>query len=300
MFDTVSHWLLRILRVPPEPEPPFGAAGSVRVFRAGKNYYRLRFYLWLVKQAFAVAGIVFWLSIMGEWRELRQAPEAAPPSSGQTNAEVRPSNGSETNRASARQRRERKSPEAVFREISGHTPNAVFALLWVAEGLAILGYLIQLPLTYAAVRLDYEQRWYVVTDRSLRIRHGLWNVREMTMSFANLQHLTVTQGPLQRLLRIADLRVQSAGGGGGGGQPGHSQATASLHIGFFHGVENAAEVRDLILERLRRFRETGLGDPDEAHAKTAAIPTGTSSGDAQAAARELLLAARQLRESLSA
>ena len=37
-----------------------------------------------------------------------------------------------------------------------------------------------------------------------------------------------------------------------------------MHTGFFHGVDNAEEIRDLILNRLRRFRETGLGDPDEA------------------------------------
>ena len=64
------------------------------------------------------------------------------------------------------------------------------------------------------MRLDYEQRWYVVTDRSLRLRTGVWSVREMTMSFANLQQITVTQGPLQRLLGLADVRFQSAGGGG--------------------------------------------------------------------------------------
>ncbi len=38
-----------------------------------------------------------------------------------------------------------------------------------------------------------------------------------------------------------------------------------MHRGFFHGIDNAPEVRELILDRLRRFRDAGLGDPDEVH-----------------------------------
>ncbi len=112
-------------------------------------------------------------------------------------------------------------------------------------------------LTYAALRLDYELRWYVVTDRSLRIRTGIWKVQELTMSFANLQQVMLSQGPVQRFLGIADVLVQSAGGGGS--EHGHQTRESSLHAGYFHGVDNAAEVRDLILARLRHFRENRPG-----------------------------------------
>ena len=145
-------------------------------------------------------------------------------------------------------------------------------------------------------------RWYVVTDRSLRIRTGVWNVQELTMSFANLQQVAVTQGPVQRLLGLADVRVQSAGGGPE--RPGQKQGE-SLHTGHFHGVEHATEIRDLIQERLRRFRETGLGDPDEAHRATppailATAPVSPPTGDGEllAAACELAAEARALRTAL--
>jgi uncharacterized membrane protein YdbT with pleckstrin-like domain len=166
-------------------------------------------------------------------------------------------------------------------------------------------YLVQIPLTYAVRRLDFEMRWYVVTDRSLRIRTGVWSVQELTMSFANLQQVVVTQGPLQRLLGLADVRVQSAGGGSSA--PGQHQRDQSLHTGHFHGVEHASEIRDLILERLRRFRESGLGDPDEARhlhppassAAGAASRAGTGGGpELLAAARELRDEARALRAAL--
>ncbi len=158
----------------------------------------------------------------------------------------------------------------------------------------------QIPFTYALRRLDYEMRWYVVTDRSLRIRTGVWNVQELTMSFANLQQVAVTQGPLQRLLGLADVRVQSAGGGPD--RPGQKHAE-SLHHGHFHGVEHATEIRDLIQERLKRFRETGLGDPEESHhaippAPSALPPGSAGSGALLAAARELATEARALRVAL--
>jgi hypothetical protein len=94
--------------------------------------------------------------------------------------------------------------------------------------------------------------------------------------------------------------VQSAGGGGAGGHYEH-RPHQSLHTGFFHGVDNASEIRDLIIERLRRFRETGLGDPDEAHR----VHGSAESKPAQAgqlsvaAAAELLHAARQLRQAMT-
>lgn len=285
MFDGIGHWLLRVLRVPPQPEPPVGAPESVRVFRAGRNYYRLRFYLWVGKQVLALAGFAFSLFL------ITQIERAGHP------AGERLPDGTDS-------RQHWRQPQNVgeaFGQISDRTPARVFVLLWVLKGIALVVYLVQLPITYALLRLDYEQRWYMVTDRSLRLRSGIGRLREMTMSFANLQQITVAQGPLQRLLGLADVKVQSAGGGGatqGHYQHGHE----SLHTGLFHAVENAEEIRDLITERLRRFRETGLGDPDEKRHHPFAPPPlpahPMESPSALAAANELLTEAKALRQAL--
>ncbi|MBC7368594.1 MAG: PH domain-containing protein, partial [Undibacterium sp.] len=143
------------------------------------------------------------------------------------------------------------------------------------------------------MRLDFELHWYIVTDRSLRIRTGVLRLQEATMSFANLQPVTVTQGPLQRLLGLADVRVQSAGGGG---NDEHKPGTdTSLHTGVFHGVANATEIRALILHRLRQFRATGLGDPDDHLSLVGGVPpTRANSSPALAAAIDTLAAAREV------
>jgi uncharacterized membrane protein YdbT with pleckstrin-like domain len=113
----------------------------------------------------------------------------------------------------------------------------------------------------ALVRLDFEKRWYLVTDRSLRVREGILKVREMTITFANIQNISVSQGPIQRLLGIADLRVDTAGGGPSRSEK--DEGGESLHTVRFRGVDNAAEIRELITERLRELKDSGLGDRDE-------------------------------------
>ena len=129
--------------------------------------------------------------------------------------------------------------------------------LMVIPGVLLLLVLAARVFALAAARLDYEKRWYIVTDRSLRVREGVVVVREMTVTFANIQNISVSQGPIQRVLRIADLRVDTAGGGAGGSE---KNMGTNLHTAWFRGVDNAAEVRGLIERRLRRLRDAGLGD----------------------------------------
>jgi len=175
--------------------------------------------------------------------------------------------------------------------------------LWaVIEALAVIGFLVQLPVSYLLIKLDYRYRWYMTTDTSLRIREGIATVRERTMTYANIQNISLKQGPIQRLFGISDLQVRTAGGGGSDsaeeGKKGHSDAE-NMHLGYFRGVDNAEEIRDLILERMRRLKDSGLGDPDEPVAHSV-IPGAAGTGDLEAAASELLTEARALRAAIGA
>ncbi len=296
MFERLRSLVLRCARVPHEPSPPAGAPGSVRVFRAGENLYKLRLAGWALSQFLALGvllvsfGFLLWLK-----RDL--AAQNPPPSSSQAAA---PSAPPSEKSASPRPKAPRRNLE---QRVNSALPNWVFPVLTILEVGSCAAFLAQLLFSYTALRLEYELRWYIVTDRSLRIRTGLLNVQEATMSFANLQQVVVTQGPVQRLLRVADVRVQSAGGGSGSGQrPGVDH---SLHTGVFHGVDNAPEIRDLILERLRQFRAAGLGDPEDHRHSTAshsapgpAAPSPAAS-DTVTAAQALLAETRALRHALT-
>jgi uncharacterized membrane protein YdbT with pleckstrin-like domain len=147
----------------------------------------------------------------------------------------------------------------------------------------------------ALVRLDFDKRWYVITDRSLRIREGIFHVREMTVTFANIQNISISQGPVQRFLDISDLRVDTAGGGGGSQQERAAQGQENLHTAWFRGINNAHEIRALIQQRLRQHKDAGLGDHDdlaEAHAVV-------STPEIVAALREICGEARALNDCLA-
>ncbi len=117
-------------------------------------------------------------------------------------------------------------------------------------------------IAYLAVHLRFDTTWYVMSDRSLRIRRGIWVIHETTLTFENVQNVTVRQGPLQRYFGIANLLVETAGGGQP--QPGSQgmQTTAS-HRGLIEGIADAQRIRDLIMMRLKLSRTTGLGDEGE-------------------------------------
>ena len=40
-------------------------------------------------------------------------------------------------------------------------------------------------LAYIAIHLAYDTTWYVITDRSMRLRSGVWTMHEMTLTFEN-------------------------------------------------------------------------------------------------------------------
>jgi len=183
------------------------------------------------------------------------------------------------------------APIAGFFELR-HQGSAWAALLLLIP-FAVLGVFGFVRLFRLAVlRLEYEKRWYLVTDRSLRIREGVINVREMTVTFANIQNISVSQGPIQRLLGIADLQVDTAGGGGATHR---NQPMQNLHTAFFRGIDNAPEVRDLIQDRVRHLKDSGLGD----HEEMAAARGSTSSSPALLMKlREVRAEAKALREAL--
>jgi membrane protein YdbS with pleckstrin-like domain len=316
MYDRLRTWVLHVMRVPHDPEPPFGAPGSIRVFRAGKNLYHLRLVRWGFTQFLALAGIIFWVTVFiqveAEVRERHQAMQVRiNPKEARDFKEYLEKIGAAKPDASATpavpEQKAKLKPRTQINGWAGFKlvlvqmalwlPPWAFPVIWVLKTVGIVAYLAQLPFTYLLVRFDYEMRWYMVTDRSLRIRYGVWKVNESTMSFANLQQVEVKQGPLQRLLKLADVHVQSAGGGGDH-DPRHGKAEDALHTGIFHSVENATEIRDLILERLRHFRQAGLGDPDDHHDHPSA-PAPVAPADALGAAQELLAEARALRATLS-
>lgn len=109
---------------------------------------------------------------------------------------------------------------------------------------------------YVAIHLKYDTMWYVMSDRSLRCRRGIWNILEHTITFENVQNVFVVRGPVQQLFGISTIVLETAGASEGEGD----NAFAVGNKAIMEGIGNPEEIRELILERVRASKSAGLGD----------------------------------------
>lgn len=89
--------------------------------------------------------------------------------------------------------------------------------------------LLPLPLLVALVR-PFRHR-FALADTSVQVRRGVFGRRDFTVPYRNVQVVSVTQGPFQRLLGIATVRPDTAGAGVFKGAP---------HV---HDLDQAAAAR---------------------------------------------------------
>jgi membrane protein YdbS with pleckstrin-like domain len=196
--------------------------------------------------------------ILSRWFRVPQRPPALPAISGETIATFQPAPGF------------LRYLKLQFWVALLLIDLAIFAA-WLGITLAfpVAGAILALPalvvavvpdiVAYVAIHLRYDTTWYLMSDRSLRIRRGIWVIHETTITFENVQNVRVSQGPIQRWYGIADVVVETAGGGGAHAGAEGIQTTAA-HRGLIEGVADADQIRDLIMTRLRQSRSAGLGD----------------------------------------
>ena len=265
----LKRLLLWLFQVDERPEPPPGSPESLRVFRASSRYFGYSVLKWAIGQVFALVGLVGSAIGLGL---------------------VEIGNG---------------AGNVVVEFFEDHAAGAAlwFRFTETLAPLLIVLFVVQFLTSFSVLRLGYEMRWYMVSDRALRIRYGIYSLREQTMTVVNIQNMAVKRGPLQRLFGIADLEIRTASGGGS-----DDDDEDSLNRGLLQGLDNADEVRNLLLASLRQSRDAGLGDPDDQSTVPAvpvapveaAAPAPGDGGPVLAAAQELLAESRALRRLLSA
>jgi membrane protein YdbS with pleckstrin-like domain len=158
--------------------------------------------------------------------------------------------------------------------------------LVIALGLALVE-IVVVGFSLVVTRVDWELRHYLVGDRSLRVSVGALTRKEVTISYANVQNLEVSQGPIERLFGFKTLTLSTAGAGS------PSEKGENLHIVELPGLENAEAIRSLMLGMLKHEKDVGLGEPDT-QAATAGFSV-TRLGEVRDAARALRAAAEQAR-----
>jgi hypothetical protein len=100
--------------------------------------------------------------------------------------------------------------------------------------------LLLIPLALLMPRLRYRSWGYELGDDELHVQHGRWIRVRTVVPFGRVQHIDVTQGPLERRFGLGTLVLHTAG-----------TRTSSVGLpGLAH--EEAERMRDLIRGKIRQ------------------------------------------------
>lgn len=65
---------------------------------------------------------------------------------------------------------------------------------------------------YLLPAIEYRQWGYIITDDRVEIRHGIFFVRNTVIPIVRIQHITISQGPINRKLSISTVNIHTASG----------------------------------------------------------------------------------------
>ncbi|MHB1483809.1 MAG: PH domain-containing protein [Saccharofermentanales bacterium] len=76
---------------------------------------------------------------------------------------------------------------------------------------ALVGaYLIITPFLYPAI--EYRQWGYVITEDRIEIKHGIFFIQTTIIPIIRVQHVTISQGPINRKFGISAITINTASG----------------------------------------------------------------------------------------
>jgi len=110
--------------------------------------------------------------------------------------------------------------------------------------LCVVGWLILMIPILLWIPAFYRSLEYVVDNDSVKMKKGVFWRKRVTVPYTKITNVDVTQGPVQRMLNIGRIHVQTAGAGGAQG------AKAELKL---LGVRDLDGLKDTIMERVRGY-----------------------------------------------
>jgi len=124
------------------------------------------------------------------------------------------------------------------------------------------------------------------TMPEIYVKKGLVNVTKKHVPFRTITNISSRAGPIDRLFGIGTVEIQTAGySGGAGGQAGPEEK--------LEGIVFYEEVRDFVLQELRRFRDPYVTGTEVVHPVDEPVPRLRDSLD-----DEILITLREIRNVL--
>jgi len=111
-------------------------------------------------------------------------------------------------------------------------------------GLCLVGWLILMSLILLWIPAFYNSLEYIIDSDTVTMRKGVFWRERVIVPYTKITNIDVTQGPIQRILNIGTIHVQTAGAGGAQG------AQAELKL---LGIRDTDGLKDAIMERVRGY-----------------------------------------------
>lgn len=98
----------------------------------------------------------------------------------------------------------------------------------------------------------YGSMAYLLTESDIIIERGVWWKHKSIVPYNRVTNVDVVQGPLSRRFGLGKISIQTAGFSSGGG--GSQKAAEAVIL----GMKNFDEVKDLVINRVGRFRPVAV------------------------------------------
>lgn len=72
--------------------------------------------------------------------------------------------------------------------------------------------ILQLLNTLVYPKFEYKQWWYEITEDRIIYNEGIWFRNLTIIPIVRVQHINITEGPINRIYGLADLEINTAGG----------------------------------------------------------------------------------------
>lgn len=90
---------------------------------------------------------------------------------------------------------------------------------------------------------EYKQWRYIITEDKVEFTEGIFFSKKVTIPIVRVQHIQINQGPLNRILKLADVVIYTAGG---------QHKVPNIHI------NKADEIGDYLKNKIRNKVEANV------------------------------------------
>ncbi len=117
--------------------------------------------------------------------------------------------------------------------------------------LCLAGWLLLMVPIVLWIPAYYRSLEYIIDSDAVKMKEGVFWRKRVTVPYPKITNVDVTQGPVQRMLNIGIIHIQTAGAGGAQG----AQAELTLV-----GIRDLEGLKDTIMERFRGYNTSNAGE----------------------------------------